>query len=131
MTNNPVYNTRIQLKTDTSTNWAKATNFKPKAGELVYYSDIKRIKIGDGTTAVSALPFVGGYTVTNPALTATDGCFTWTIDAKVKPSYVNIYSSAGEQVRCDITLTNTGATIKMYRSDVTSLVANSFYAVVG
>lgn len=128
---NPVYNTRIQLKTDTAANWAKATNFKPKAGELVYYSDIKRIKIGDGTTVVSALPFVGGYTVTNPALTATDSCFTWVIDAKTKPSYVNIYSNAGEQVRCDITLTNTGATVKMYRSDVASLTAGSFYAVVG
>ena len=128
---NPVYNTRIQLKTDTAANWAKATNFKPKAGELVYYSDIKRIKIGDGITAVAALPFVGGLVITNPALTTTNGCFTWTIDAKVKPSYVNIYSSAGEQVRCDITLTNTGATVKMYRSDITSLTASSFYAVVG
>lgn len=128
---NPVYNTRIQLKTDTAANWAKATNFKPKAGELVYYSDIKRIKIGDGITAVAALPFVGGLIITNPALTATNSCFTWSIDAKVKPSYVNIYSSAGEQVRCDITLTNTGATVKMYRSDITSLTASSFYAVVG
>lgn len=128
---NPVYNTRIQLKTDTAANWAKATNFKPKAGELVYYSDIKRIKIGDGITAVAALPFVGGLVITNPTLTATNGCFTWTIDAKVKPSYVNIYSNAGEQVRCDIILTSTGATVKMYRSDITSLTANSFYAVVG
>ena len=128
---NPVYNTRIQLKTDTAANWAKATNFKPKAGELVYYSDIKRIKIGDGITAVAALPFVGGLVITNPALTAINSCFTWSIDAKVKPSYVNIYSSAGEQVRCDITLTNTGATVKMYRSDITSLTASSFYAVVG
>ena len=90
-----------------------------------------QLKIGDGITAVAALPFVGGLVITNPALTATNSCFTWSIDAKVKPSYVNIYSSAGEQVRCDITLTNTGATVKMYRSDITSLTASSFYAVVG
>lgn len=50
--------TRIQHKTDTSTNWAKATNFIPLKGELIYYSDLNKLKVGDGTTKVSNLKFI-------------------------------------------------------------------------
>ena len=49
---------RIIQKHDTSANWAKATNFKPKTGEIVIYDDLKKIKIGDGKTVVSELPFI-------------------------------------------------------------------------
>ena len=49
--------TRIKHKTDTSENWAKATTFKPLQGEIIIYSDIKKFKVGDGTTLLSALPF--------------------------------------------------------------------------
>ncbi len=51
-------NSRIQHKIDTSENWAKAENFKPLEGELIIYSDVKRIKIGDGTTPVNELDFI-------------------------------------------------------------------------
>ena len=50
--------TRIKQKTDTSANWAKATNFVPLKGEIIVYSDLNRIKIGDGVTKVTALPFL-------------------------------------------------------------------------
>lgn len=50
---------RLLMKTDTSANWAKATNFVPKAGEIIIYSDDERkIKVGDGLTKVSSLKFV-------------------------------------------------------------------------
>ena len=50
--------TRVQMKTDTASNWGKATNFTPKKGEIIVYSgNPPRIKVGDGTTKVSALPF--------------------------------------------------------------------------
>lgn len=50
---------RLLMKTDTSANWAKATNFIPKAGEIIIYSDDERkIKVGDGLTEVSSLKFV-------------------------------------------------------------------------
>lgn len=50
---------RLLMKTDTSENWAKATNFVPKAGEIIIYSDDERkIKVGDGLTKVSSLKFV-------------------------------------------------------------------------
>lgn len=53
-----IFNARVQLKRDTSANWALATNFSPKLGEPVYYTDLNKIKIGDGTTNVNSLPFL-------------------------------------------------------------------------
>lgn len=52
--------TRIQNKRGTTAEWATGTapNFVPKDGEIVAYTDVHRIKIGDGSTKVSALPFV-------------------------------------------------------------------------
>lgn len=56
-------NARIVHKHDTEENWLKAVNFIPKQGEMIIYDidddyDYERIKIGDGTTLVSSLPFV-------------------------------------------------------------------------
>ena len=55
--------TRIQNKHDTEANWAKATTFRPLAGELIIYDKDSnnakpRFKVGDGTTTVTNLPFV-------------------------------------------------------------------------
>lgn len=56
-------NSRIIHKHDVEANWLKATNFIPKQGEIIVYDidttyTYERIKIGDGKTLVSALPFV-------------------------------------------------------------------------
>lgn len=53
---------RIQNKCDTTANWAKATNFVPKKGEIIVYSDgggtgIPKMKVGDGATKVGSLKF--------------------------------------------------------------------------
>lgn len=58
-----IFNTRISQKHDIETNWNKATNFIPLAGEVIIYDKDSthatvRIKIGDGKTVVSNLPFV-------------------------------------------------------------------------
>lgn len=60
-------NSRIQQKHDVAANWAKATNFIPKKGEIVIYdaeynasgeeTQAVRFKIGDGSKTVGALPF--------------------------------------------------------------------------
>ena len=55
--------TRIQNKHDTEANWAKATTFKPLAGELIIYDKDSNnakpwFKIGDGITTVTNLPFL-------------------------------------------------------------------------
>lgn len=54
---------RIQNKIDLTANWEKATNFIPKKGEIIVYSDgggtgIPKMKVGDGATKVGSLKFV-------------------------------------------------------------------------
>ena len=62
MANTKEFFTRIQHKHDIEENWLKATNFTPLDGEIIIYDiddnyDYERIKVGDGITNVSALPF--------------------------------------------------------------------------
>ena len=58
---------RIRQKVDTKANWDKATNFVPLKGEYIYYSDLHKVKVGDGVTKVGSLPFLAdsGGTVTS------------------------------------------------------------------
>lgn len=56
-------NARITFKHDIEANWKQATNFTPKAGELILYDpdakyDYTRIKLGDGSKKVNELPFL-------------------------------------------------------------------------
>lgn len=60
------FNGRIIQKHDSGANWEKATNFIPKAGEIIIYDTDEthtepRIKIGDGTNIVGNLPFFVPY----------------------------------------------------------------------
>ena len=60
-------NSRTQQKHDVAANWAKATNFIPKKGEIIIYdaeynasgeeTQAVRFKIGDGSKTVNNLPF--------------------------------------------------------------------------
>lgn len=59
---------RIQLKNDTEANWERAKNFVPLKGEIIIYSaddahPFSRIKIGDGITTVTNLPFIDAQTI--------------------------------------------------------------------
>ena len=56
-------NTRIVHKHETEANWLLATNFIPMQGEIIIYDidsthNYERVKVGDGKTLVSALPFI-------------------------------------------------------------------------
>lgn len=73
-TNTNTIKTRIQLKSDTEANWNKAgpkdgsPGFIPLRGELIIYSAdgthaFSRLKIGDGETNVTALPFIDAGTL--------------------------------------------------------------------
>lgn len=73
--------TRIQLKCDTEANWNKSvlvseggvekttgTSFVPREGEVIIYKaddthPFSRLKVGDGTTNVVRLPFIGSHNV--------------------------------------------------------------------
>lgn len=57
-----ILNTRIVHKHDIESNWG-STDFIPKQGEIIVYDadetyNYERLKIGDGITSVSSLPFV-------------------------------------------------------------------------
>ena len=49
------------VKKDTQENWDKAIRFVPKAGEMIYYTDIDDFKIGDGKTLLQDLVFLKNY----------------------------------------------------------------------
>ena len=73
MANEKVIKTRIQLKNDTETNWNKAVNFIPKQGEIIIYSaddshPYSRLKVGDGSTTVTTLPFIDAGTINGEVL---------------------------------------------------------------
>ena len=55
-------NSRLIQKNDTSANWETASNngFVPLKGEIIIYTDLNKIKIGDGVTVVGNLEFFGG-----------------------------------------------------------------------
>ena len=60
---------RIRQKVDTKANWDKATNFVPLKGEYIYYSDLHKVKVGDGVTKVGALPFLADSDTHQPIKT--------------------------------------------------------------
>ena len=60
--------TRIKHKTDTSANWAKAVNFVPLKGEIIVYSDLRKIKVGDGVTKVNSLQFLADSDTHQPVV---------------------------------------------------------------
>lgn len=77
---NKLLKTRMQQKIDTSQNWAKATNFVPLKGEICIYSDLHRMKVGDGTSKIGDLDFE------NPVDTALSTTSTNPVQNKVVKS---------------------------------------------
>lgn len=93
-------NSRIQQKHDVAANWAKATNFIPKKGEIIIYdaeynasgeeTQAVRFKIGDGSKTVNNLPFaVIDRTVKLGGGSAPSGITTPYSETIVNKLYVN------------------------------------------
>ena len=55
-----VINTRIQVLNDTAAALAAQGAAVPKAGEIVYENDTRKMKIGDGNTSYANLKYFGG-----------------------------------------------------------------------
>ena len=58
-----ILKSRIIHKHAVESDWLKATNFIPKQGEIIIYDidsthTYERVKVGDGKTVVSSLPFI-------------------------------------------------------------------------
>lgn len=65
-----VLNTRIQVLSDTTENLEAKKTAKPLKGEIVYDLELGKMKIGDGTTTLENLKFVGGDEAQNFTATA-------------------------------------------------------------
>lgn len=48
---------RLCLSADTSAAWSAFPEFIPLEGEMIFYTDLKKMKVGDGATKLSELPF--------------------------------------------------------------------------
>ena len=58
-------NVKIINRRDTSTNWAETGTTILDAGEIIVYTDLHKIKVGDGTSTISALPFIDDKDLSN------------------------------------------------------------------
>ena len=67
-----VLNTRIQILNDTAANLAAKADKVPKAGEIVYENDTRKMKIGDGETSYADLKYFGGDSAKNFDVVPTD-----------------------------------------------------------
>lgn len=68
-----IINTRIQVLNDTAEALAAQGTSVPKAGEIVYENDTRKMKIGDGTTSYANLKYFGGDSAKNFEVIPTDG----------------------------------------------------------
>lgn len=68
-----IINTRIQVLNDTAEALAAQGTAVPKAGEIVYENDTRKMKIGDGTTALNDLKYFGGDSAKNFDVTPNEG----------------------------------------------------------
>lgn len=60
-----ILNTRIQVLNDTAEALKAKGSAVPKAGEIVYENDTRKMKIGDGTTTLENLKYFGGEAAQN------------------------------------------------------------------
>ena len=68
-----ILNTRIQVLNDTAEALAAQGTSVPKAGEIVYENDTRKMKIGDGTTSYADLKYFGGDSAKNFEVIPTEG----------------------------------------------------------
>lgn len=67
-----ILQTRIQVLNDTAEALAAQSAAVPKAGEIVYENDTRKMKIGDGTTSYGDLKYFGGDSAKNFDVVPTD-----------------------------------------------------------
>ena len=106
-------NARIVHKHDVEANWLKATNFIPKQGEIIVYDkdashNYGRIKVGDGETTVSSLPFTTA-TVLSDAKLYIDEQIESLMDGDFAISNAEYAETAGHATTADSATTATSA----------------------
>lgn len=68
-----ILQTRIQVLNDTAEALAAQGTAVPKAGEIVYENDTRKMKIGDGSTSYADLKYFGGDSAKNFDVVPNDG----------------------------------------------------------
>lgn len=68
-----IINSRLQFLNDTAEALSAQGTAVPKAGEPVYESDTRKLKIGDGVTPLSDLKYFGGESAQNFDVTPNEG----------------------------------------------------------
>ena len=68
-----ILQTRIQILNDTAEALAAQGTAVPKAGEIVYENDTRKMKIGDGSTSYADLKYFGGDSAKNFDVVPADG----------------------------------------------------------
>lgn len=68
-----ILQTRIQILNDTAEALAAQGAAVPKAGEIVYENDTRKMKIGDGSTSYADLKYFGGDSAKNFDVVPADG----------------------------------------------------------
>lgn len=68
-----ILQTRIQILNDTAEALAAQGAAVPKAGEIVYENDTRKMKIGDGSTSYADLKYFGGDSAKNFDVVPNDG----------------------------------------------------------
>ena len=68
-----ILQTRIQILNDTAEALAAQGTAVPKAGEIVYENDTRKMKIGDGKTSYTNLKYFGGDSAKNFDVVPNDG----------------------------------------------------------
>ena len=100
---------RIVNKNGTSAEWEKATSFVPKKGELILYTDLNKIKIGDGVTKVNDLPFLTVPSKTSDLTNDSDYANKKYVDDAIPTAQIEELSSAiakAEPFIVEVTMTN-------------------------
>lgn len=130
---NKTYQGRIVQKHDSSANWAKATNFIPLKGEIIIYDDLKKIKIGDGTTKVNDLDFSSsnglpeGGTAGDTLVKDTDGGKWETpVEATLVSLPTGILKSDGTTISKAVAGTDYAAAPNKYTFTVTNATQSAF-----
>ena len=133
MADNKVLKTRIQMKNDTSENWAKATTFVPLKGELIVYNDndgnAPRMKVGDGVTLLSGLPFItssGGSFLFQPEEPEEAEEGTIWIDTDEESNTIN-YVSFDSQIRDETSKSQARKNIGAAFDEITTIMSIEEY----
>ena len=110
---------RLRQKYDTLANWGRAPNFKPLEGELIVISDAfgensPGIKIGDGATLLSNLPYLNSAGTTIKSVTTIENGYKITLS---DDSTLTIVNGKTPQREVDYWTEADKAEIKQYVDD--------------